>query len=262
MLNKGSLSGVRVLVTRPRHQAQSLCQAIIQAGGEALALPLLEITAPQSLAPLQRLQAQWAQVDLLIFISPNAVMQGYHYLSFPSAIPRAAIGPSTARALEERGFPATWVAGAPYNSEALLALPAFQPLRYHKIVIVRGEGGREYLRQQLEARGAAVTYAEVYRRCQPVVRVERLRELAVAIDIVILTSLEILAHWVELCQSAPDLPGLKALPCIVVSSRMVMQAQAAGFSNLLLAENAQDQALLTAVQQWQQGKGKTCVNPV
>ncbi|HEY4999612.1 MAG TPA: uroporphyrinogen-III synthase, partial [Usitatibacter sp.] len=54
-----------------------------------------------------------------------------------------------------------------HDSEALLELPQMQVVRGRNIIVFRGEGGREHLKQALEARGAHVEYAECYRRVRP-----------------------------------------------------------------------------------------------
>lgn len=68
-----SLSGVRVLVTRPAHQADALCRLIEAEGGTAIRLPLLTIEPRANLAEAQKLLA--AGHDLWIFTSVNAVRQ-------------------------------------------------------------------------------------------------------------------------------------------------------------------------------------------
>jgi uroporphyrinogen-III synthase len=55
-----------------------------------------------------------------------------------------------------------------HDSEALLQAPRLQAVRGENIIVFRGEGGREQLRQELEARGAKVSYAQCYRRVRPV----------------------------------------------------------------------------------------------
>jgi uroporphyrinogen-III synthase len=56
---------------------------------------------------------------------------------------------------------ATYCPAQAFTSEALLALPELRQLPGRRILILRGEGGREHLRETLRARGAEVDYLEV-----------------------------------------------------------------------------------------------------
>jgi uroporphyrinogen-III synthase len=76
----------------------------------------------------------------------------------------AAVGRATARALEAHGVVVHALPEGRSDTEGLLALPVFAALRGRRILIVRGVGGRELLREQLQARGAIVNVAQVYRR--------------------------------------------------------------------------------------------------
>jgi len=53
------------------------------------------------------------------------------------------------------------------DSEGLLALPELLDVAGKRIVIFRGDRGRELLRTALEARGATVVQVECYRRAKP-----------------------------------------------------------------------------------------------
>jgi len=54
-----------------------------------------------------------------------------------------------------------------FDSEALLECAELQAIQGSHILVFRGVGGREKLKEALEARGARVTYAECYRRAKP-----------------------------------------------------------------------------------------------
>ena len=103
-----SLAGVRVLVTRPAAQAQSLIQHIERAGGIAVHFPTLEIIPVSDNAKLEHVLANVARFDYAIFISPNAVTHGLARLKARGGLPAhltvAAIGRGTARALAEAGI--------------------------------------------------------------------------------------------------------------------------------------------------------------
>jgi uroporphyrinogen-III synthase len=79
----------------------------------------------------------------------------------------AAIGAATAEALRNSGLGPVISPAERHDSEALLGLAPLQVVKGQNIVVFRGEGGREHLKEALEARGARVEYAECYRRVRP-----------------------------------------------------------------------------------------------
>ena len=166
------LAGLGILVTRPAHQADRLCELIKQAGGRALRFPVIEILPPHDTAPLAALIDTLDDADIAIFISANAVEHGLALLrarrDLPAALKLAAIGRSTGAALRATlGRGPDICPAERFDSEALLALEAMQKVHGKRIVIFRGEGGREVLAETLRARGATVEYADVYRRARP-----------------------------------------------------------------------------------------------
>ena len=159
------LAGRTVLVTRPQHQAAALSQAIRAAGGTALGFPALDIQA----VPLDSLGASLAQLadaDIVIFISPNAARFGMAAIRAAGRLPATAevfaVGPGTARVLQEQGVPKV-ITPPGQDSEALLALPQLQDVSGKRVVIVRGVGGRALLSDTLVARGATVHFVEFFR---------------------------------------------------------------------------------------------------
>lgn len=168
---------MRVLVTRPQPQADDWVARLAELGIDALALPLLAIgDAPDPAA----VSAAWqglAQRALAMFVSPSAVER--FVAARPAAAPwppgtlAGSTGPGTARALRDAGVPPQCIVSpaddAPrFDSEALWALlrPRFD---WHgrRALIVRGEGGRDWLAGQLRAAGATVDFVEAYRREPP-----------------------------------------------------------------------------------------------
>jgi hypothetical protein len=59
-----------VLVTRPAHQAGSLCALIERRGAIALRLPTVEIAPPQNLPALKAVLSRLDQFDIAVFVSP------------------------------------------------------------------------------------------------------------------------------------------------------------------------------------------------
>jgi uroporphyrinogen-III synthase len=169
------LSGVTVVVTRPAHQAERLCQSIETAGGTALRFPVIEIRPPSNPKQAQSQLKQLNSFDLAVFISTNAVASAFDLLGglsepppgWPPKVAIAAVGQATAKAITSQGLAVNYQTSKPYNSEALLNIPELQALRGKRILILRGEGGREYLAKTLRERGAEVEYAECYQRAMP-----------------------------------------------------------------------------------------------
>ena len=163
------LAGRCILVTRPAAQSAALAQGIRDAGGAAWVFPAIEIH-PISSDALARQIGHLHEFDAAIFISPNAAQYGAAAVrarhEFPPHLAVYALGPGTARELARQGLPdVTQPDGQ--DSEALLALPQLQSIAGQRIVIFRGVGGRAWLADALQARGAEVEYAECYRRVRP-----------------------------------------------------------------------------------------------
>ena len=161
-----------MLVTRPVYQAGQLMDLIQSAGGLAYDFPTLEIKPANNSLALQETIKTLADCDFVFFISPNAVVHGLEAISesigdLPKTIKLAAIGAGTEAALNTAGYQCQLAPEEHFNSESLLALPALQDVKNKRIVIFRGNGGRNKLRDELRKRGAHVTYAECYERVIP-----------------------------------------------------------------------------------------------
>jgi uroporphyrinogen-III synthase len=238
------LTGATVLVTRPLPQAHALAQAIASFGGEAIVFPSIAIEPCEPAAPVQ---ADWA-----VFTSVHAVEHGARFIRKSETLRIAAIGKATASALAAASLPADIVPDAPFTSEALLAHPAFQPLPGQSVLIVRGTGGRETLRETLTARGANVAMLEVYRRIRPNVAPEDVAQLETrwaeeGIDAVTATSLETYTNLVAvLTPRGREL--LNRTPLVAPSQRILEGARELGWNAAgLVTSGADDAAIVGAL---------------
>ena len=168
------LAGKRILVTRPSGQAESLSALIRKAGGEALAVPAIEIRELADLGPFFAVADRLESFDIALFVSRNAVRKAMDLLRarrgpkpWPAHLRLATVGTGSRAELEARGFSGVIAPPARADSEALLALPEFAAVAGKRIVIFRGEGGRTLLGETLGARGALVEHAACYRRTLP-----------------------------------------------------------------------------------------------
>ena len=111
------------------------------------------------------------QYQHVIFISSNAVHFGMaliedHWPQLPLGLTWYAIGGATAAKLEHFGIEAI-TPGSVMTSEGLLALSLLQNVRDQRVLIVKGQGGRDTLAQELTRRGALVEELPCYCRCLP-----------------------------------------------------------------------------------------------
>lgn len=161
------LSGLSILVTRPREQGAALARALCAAGADAIEFPVLEIVALSPAMP----PAIPARIDAAIFVSVNAVRHGVEPLralgDLPAGAPVFAIGKATASALRDAGYANVVSPQQKIDSEGLLALPQLHALEGKHIILVRGkseQGGRKLLETALAARGARVAILQCYER--------------------------------------------------------------------------------------------------
>lgn len=243
------LGGLSILVTRPEEQAAALCELIQAARGRPIRFPALEIRGPADKRAVRGQLADLRSVDLLIFVSANAVHYAFPQMpdSIPLDLPLAAVGKATASALESHGLEPTLVPHDSVDSEGLLALPQLQHMTGKRVLIVRGNGGRELLRDTLQQRGAEVGYVEVYRRQLPQRNPANLiRNWHSMAEAVCVTSVQILDNLFTLLGEQGK-PLLQATPLAVASTRIAEHAAALGCNTIYVADSAIDRDMLKAL---------------
>ena len=165
------LDGLGIVITRPREPAGILARALEARGARTFVFPALEIEDIGATAELEATLAALPQAALAIFVSAHAVEKGLAAVraraSWPAHVEVAAVGEATAEALRNSGFARVISPAGRHDSEGLLEVPRLQAVRGENIIVFRGEGGREHLKQVLESRGAKVAYAQCYRRVRP-----------------------------------------------------------------------------------------------
>jgi uncharacterized protein HemX/uroporphyrinogen-III synthase len=160
-LESKPLQGKGIVITRPAGQADRLASLVEAAGGQAILFPAIEIE------PLpERALPAFAGFDLVVYVSPSAVQCAAEGMK-DANVRLAAVGNGTRRELERLGFRDVLAPQNGADSEALLALPELEQTAGKRVLIVRGQGGRELLADTLRSRGAEVEYFECYRRVLP-----------------------------------------------------------------------------------------------
>jgi uroporphyrinogen-III synthase len=234
-----------VLVTRPGKAGEALTEQIQAAGGQAIHLPTVSfislVNTPLFHAALDTLEQQ----DWLIFISQEAVKTSLPAIQarWPdlSYLKLAAIGKTTAQLLEQLLekithqniiYPEKW------NTEALLALAPFTSLSQQKIMLIKGEGGRETLQTTLESRGAIVSQLISYQRALPNINTKEYIHLIKQgkINVIIASSVESLINLKTLLGEL-IWPIVITISLLVMSERIKILAEHLGFQTIWVAEN-------------------------
>ncbi|MCW8956583.1 MAG: uroporphyrinogen-III synthase [Gammaproteobacteria bacterium] len=258
----GTLKDLTVLVTRPAQQSHHFIQMLEQAGAQVIACPTIEIQPSISNDALTSKLQQIADYQILIFISANAVTHALKWLQ-PDQLKTqavAAIGQSTGRALIEHGFNLSLQASSGYTTEHLLELDELQhsAIAGKKILIVRGEGGREQLAESLTERGALVDYAEVYRRTIPSTDIGPILEQWAngAINLVTVTSNQILENLYFVLGNKAS-AYLNSTALIVPGKRCFEFARSKGhYDNIQLSSSAMDRDMFQAVVDWHRANNR------
>jgi uroporphyrinogen-III synthase len=217
-----SLRGKRILVTRARHQAGRLAEALEEQGAEVLRLPTIEIIPPETYAHLDALLEVITGFHWLILTSANAVAAVAERLEF-LRIPRdqlvhlqvAAVGQATASAVSQMGLK---VACMPeeYVAEAVVAMLRSR-VAGRRILLARAAVARDVIPEQLRHCGADIHVVEAYRTVIPPDSIAQVRAMFAAgnslPDAVTFTSSSTVTNFLALLAAAGlALPaGLRAV---------------------------------------------------
>lgn len=252
----------RVLVTRPEREAARWVRELSARGLNAVALPLIQVTAEPLQGALAAARARLGDQDAAMFVSANAVQfflpPG---MAWPQHRPVRAWspGPGTARALLDTGVPPGQLdspseEAGQFDSEALWQIVAPQVHPGHRTLVVRGQDGpaspqgqgrghgRDWLARQLQAAGGEVDFVAVYTRHAPRwdARQQALAQAAAQDGSVwLFSSSQAVLH---LQQCLPGLPTRywQAARAVATHPRIADAARAAGFGVVRLSRPTLD----------------------
>jgi uroporphyrinogen-III synthase len=252
-----ALQGVGVLVTRPEQQAMPLCRLLEIEGASTLRLAAVEIKPIGNRRERAARLGALADFDVIIFTSSNAVRFGASLLDQKRELTLAAIGPATARALNQAGYRVAVQppGGGTYDSESLLRHPRLEHPAGCRILIIKGSNGRPFLEDELTRRGAQVVAAEVYQRVAATPSHAVLAALlesftAGAVQVITATSLEIADNLLTLATAALRSEFERA-HWLIPGERIAAGLRERGLSSpLVQAESAEDHDLVAALVRW------------
>ncbi|MFC4160316.1 fused uroporphyrinogen-III synthase HemD/membrane protein HemX [Chitinimonas lacunae] len=211
------LADRRILVTRPAQQADRLAALLREAGAQPLLAPMITIADTSKPETLDEVLRRLDDYDLAVFVSPSALDRVMaRRPAWPARLPAAVVGPTSAERARELGIDEVIVPSTSYDSEGLLAEPALAEMHGQRVVLFRGNGGRELLADTLAERGASVDIVEAYRRLPPTLSQAELRHLLEAgCDAVTVSSSEALDNLFNL--AGEELAPLLRQQCFLVS---------------------------------------------
>ena len=249
-----TLAGRGIVITRPAGQTQRLSGLVKVAGGVPLCYPAIEISDvadEHDVRTLDHAIDHLDKFDLAIFVSPSAVDKAMLRISarrtLPANLHYAAIGPGGVQALHRHGIADVIAPEARHDSEGLLSAPFMRNVRGKRMVIFRGDGGRELLADTLAARGALVEPVTCYRRVCPRWDAQPLLQdwSRGAVAAAIVTSSEGLQNFCSLL-GAPGMALLRATPLVVPHPRIVAAARELGLQQVVESASG-DAAMMTAL---------------
>lgn len=250
------LKGKWIVITRPEHQANALSLKLKAAGAQTILFPLLEILPVDDFTLMQDQLNQIEKYELAIFTSSNAVDYSLKWLDMNKlkTLKIAAIGKKTASLLKNYGIHVDYFPKQDFNSEALLALPEIQQYRNNnKIAIMRGQDGRDFLKQGLEKQGADVNYIDVYKRTFPQQSLDQLSHYfkQKKLDIILITSGTSL---INLFNFLPTNDWLNQTTILLGSKRIEKQLlnNYTFHGTLVTASDPSDETLYQQLLEWKQ----------
>lgn len=243
---------MKILITRPRAQADDFAEKLRSAGFEPIFFPVIQIQPIDHNIALTRFLEKRIGYDWLIFTSANAVDMMFPPDFYPSqaevrqGVKVAAIGPKTAEALRKRGLDPDFVPEV-YVAEAIL--PGLGNLQGRWVLLPRAEIARNELPEAILKAGGIVHDIPVYRTLPAEENLDGLTALTTGVDIITFTSASTVENFFAICnQNGLDplnLPKNPLFACIgPVTERA---AQDLGFQNLVVAKEYTTDGLLEGI---------------
>ncbi|WP_338883681.1 uroporphyrinogen-III synthase [Xenorhabdus sp. TH1] len=244
-----------ILITRPVPAGEELVTRLRSIGKSAFSAPLIEIQ-PGADLPLLPQKLQWLSAgDRVFLLSKNAVHYANEQLiqsgqSWPEQLSYYGIGKSTSLMFHQLTGLEIFYSKQGETSEDLLQLSTLQSVDNKKILLLRGNGGREVIASTLRLRGGVVDYCECYSR-QPVkydtADFSRHWQQC-GIKTIVVTSGEMLQLLYNLVTDSDGKAWLLNCKLIVVSERLAHIAQTLGWQTIQVAKSADNDALIQALE--------------
>lgn len=237
----------RILVTRPRPQADSFVEGLRTAGFEPIYFPVIEIRSIEDNSELDQALAQINKYDWVVFTSVNGVEVVFDRLEKYSSLPSvAAIGPKTAEALKARGITPDFVPEE-YVAEGIL--PGLGDLRGKRVLLPRAEIARKALPEAIANAGGIAYEIAVYKTLPAQPDPKGLAALKAGVDVVTLTSSSTVRNFVAIAKqnglNPLNLPNNPLFACIGPITEQAAREE--GWINLVVAKEYTTDGLIRSL---------------
>jgi uroporphyrinogen III methyltransferase / synthase len=223
-MNKKTLAGKRILITRAREQSGEFAAHLERLGAEVIEFPTIEIVPPLHWEEVDRAMGRLKSYDWIIFTSANGVTFFWQRLKergknlrLPSSLKVCAIGPATADRLKKQRVSVRYIPKE-FIAESILEGFEKRVIEGNRILLARAKKARDVLPKGLKDLGAEVDVVAVYRTIRPRGGSKRLRRLLTGgeIDAIAFTSSSTVNHFAELLKNEDLQRLLKgiAIACI------------------------------------------------
>lgn len=242
------LSTMKVLITRPRAQADDFAEKLQGAGFEPVYFPVIEIQPIKNNIALERALEKLNIYEWVVFTSVNAVetVLNLYVPSVFSVVKIAAIGPKTADALRKRGVEPDFIPNE-YIGEAILS--GLGDVKGKWILLPRAEIAREELPKAISKASGIAHEIIVYRTLPAEIDLNGLNVLKSGVDIITFTSASTAENFFAICtQNGLDPLNLPNNPIFACIGPITGQAaREAGIQNIVVAKEYTTDGLLEAI---------------
>jgi len=249
--NKRQLRGAKILLTRPTKDCEDLATQIARLYGKVTIAPMIKIQSSINTHKLAEIQKKLGTFDLIVITSRHAAKVLIHLTTPKLFAPQiAAVGPSSARAVEKMGWPVAYVSSGKGVSALCDELEQKDQFEGKRLLYVCSNLASDYFKTRaLQAKASYVEMIAVYRVDPP--QKTNSDPLIKENDILVFASPSAAANLVSL--SSKKLNCLKNKRCVAIGATTYAELEKQGATNIVKADSPDTQGLTAAIlQAWDQ----------
>jgi uroporphyrinogen-III synthase len=250
------LDGMKIVITRPRAQADSFARELEGLGAAPIAFPVIEIEQVEDTSSLDRALTKLSCYEWMVLTSVNGVEKVWERLSLlglngplPENTRIAAIGPKTSAALQSHGIAPDFVPQE-YVAEAIV--PGMGDLRGRWVLLPRADIARPALADAILRAGGIAHEIAAYRTAPGVPDAQAIESLKAGVDVLTFTSSSTVVNFDKVVRDAGldplNLPGNPLVACI--GPITAQTAQQLGFHVAIMASEYTTKGLSYAISRY------------